>query len=149
MATLTTHGQSYTKEYTAWIQVKSRCLNPNNAMYAFYGGRGIECRFVTFPQFFAALGPRPSARHSVDRIDPDGHYEAGNVRWATPKTQANNRRNTRRITVAGATKTMAEWCGGSTTAAFNRANARIRLGWCPACAVTLPKTGKRPASCSH
>jgi hypothetical protein len=57
-----------------------------------YGGRGIEFRFISIEQFFAELGPRASPAHSLDRKDNDGHYEPGNVRWATKTEQQLNRR---------------------------------------------------------
>lgn len=50
----------------------------------------IEFRFTSFEEFFAELGPRPDGC-SVDRINPLGHYEPGNVRWATVLEQAKNR----------------------------------------------------------
>lgn len=146
---LVRHGQSHTKEYTAWVMILARCRNPNDKGYPAYGGRGIECRFADFVAFIEDIGPRPPGRTSVDRIDTNGHYEPGNVRWATARVQANNRRNNRLVSVAGVTKTLSEWCGGAVTPRYFMVTARIRLGWCEACAVTLPKTGKRPASCSH
>ena len=50
----------------------------------------VEFRFTSFEQWFEELGPRPEGM-SVDRIDPTGHYEPGNVRWATAAEQARNR----------------------------------------------------------
>jgi hypothetical protein len=50
-----------------------------------------------FPAFFAHVGVRPSARHSLDRIDNDGHYAPGNVQWATIYQQTNNTRRNRRL----------------------------------------------------
>lgn len=50
----------------------------------------VEFRFASFDEFFAELGPRPEGC-SVDRINPLGHYEPGNVRWATVLEQAANR----------------------------------------------------------
>lgn len=91
-----THGATVNKtpspEYRAYQHAKQRCTNPNDAKYRIYGGRGIEFRFASFPAFFKAVGPRPSSAHSLDRIDNNGHYETGNVRWATATQQANNRR---------------------------------------------------------
>lgn len=75
--------------------MKGRCYNPNNGSYRHYGGRGItvfdEWR-SDFKAFLACMGPKPSRRHSIDRIDVDGNHEPGNVRWATPRQQAMNRR---------------------------------------------------------
>jgi hypothetical protein len=79
-------------ESRAYERAKYRCRNRNYRRFDCYGGRGIEFRFHSFAEFFAELGPRPTRRHSVDRIDVNGHYEPGNVRWATPKQQANNKR---------------------------------------------------------
>jgi hypothetical protein len=94
-----THGHarrdSVTPEYKAWVHLVARCENPNDPSFADYGGRGItvcpEWRHDP-AAFLAHVGPRPSARHSIDRIDNSRGYCPGNVRWATKKEQACNRR---------------------------------------------------------
>jgi hypothetical protein len=87
------HGSTLTPEYMAYNSAKNRCTNPNNTAYYNYGGRGIEFRFKSFEEFLAEVGNRPSPQHSLDRFpNNDGHYEPGNVRWASKKEQARNRR---------------------------------------------------------
>lgn len=81
--------------YNTWRAMKSRCNNVNAANYSRYGERGIRMLYISFINFLADVGPRPSRRHSIDRINNLGHYETGNCRWATAKEQAANRRNSR------------------------------------------------------
>jgi hypothetical protein len=94
-----THGHAHrigkSDEYTIWTKIKDRCLNQKSAGYPGYGGRGItvcEEWQDSFEAFFAHAGPRTSKKHSIDRINNDGNYEPGNVRWATASEQATNRR---------------------------------------------------------
>lgn len=90
------HGHSATSEYRIWNGIIGRCENPNNSRYADYGGRGIsvcpEWR-VSFSAFLQYIGRRPSPAHSLDRIESNGNYEPGNVRWATSIEQNRNRRS--------------------------------------------------------
>ena len=88
------HGGYRTPEYTSFHAAKKRCLNSNAKQYADYGGRGIEFRFKSFEEFYAEVGPRPEPKfeYSLERIDNNGHYEKGNVKWATKVQQARNRR---------------------------------------------------------
>lgn len=84
------------KEYTAWLNMKQRCTNPNASFFAKYGGRGIQIceRWInSFETFVADMGPSPSPAHSLDRIDMNGNYEPANCRWADRKTQARNKSN--------------------------------------------------------
>lgn len=89
------HGMRYSPEYSSWQAMKWRCLDPNNADYPRWGGRGIGvCQewVDSFEAFYAHLGPRPKGT-TLDRIDGSRGYEPGNVRWATPKQQARNRKD--------------------------------------------------------
>jgi len=89
------HKLSKTVEYRLWQSIKTRCYNENTREYVNYGGRGIRMSAAwrkSFVQFLEDVGKRPSPVHTLDRIDNDGDYEAGNVRWATRKEQMANRR---------------------------------------------------------
>ena len=74
--------------------MRQRCTNPNSRGYKHYGGRGIKVctRWSDFHNFYSDLGKRPTASHSIDRIDPDGDYEPSNCRWATQQIQSVNQR---------------------------------------------------------
>lgn len=94
-----THGQGgpnrITSLYMTWKGMKARCGNPRRPDYERYGGRGIRvCPEweESFESFAAYMGERPGPEFSIDRIDNDGNYEPGNVRWATPSEQALNKR---------------------------------------------------------
>jgi hypothetical protein len=104
-ARLTIHGHTrYGKKkkrsrlYAAWVSMRQRCNNPRSQGYHNYGGRGIRvyprwdtssARFLS--DILSEIGWPPKGK-SLDRIDNDGNYEPGNVRWANPLTQTLNRR---------------------------------------------------------
>lgn len=89
------HGWSGTPTYVSWSAMWGRCTDPRNASYPSYGGRGITVceRWGDFLNFLADMGRRPSLNHSLDRRNADGHYEPGNVRWATRAQQNAGRRD--------------------------------------------------------
>lgn len=96
---MTTHGHTrgnrFTPEYQAWVGAKARTTNPNISQWANYGGRGIRMApewLNDFAAFLAHVGPRPGPGYSLDRIDVDGDYAPGNVRWATQSEQMQNLR---------------------------------------------------------
>lgn len=88
--------------YSTWCQIRYRVNTPSAPAYPLYGGRGISYspRWDDFRLFLADVGERPDNPEgwtsrkpywTLDRIDPDGNYEPGNIRWATPSEQTRNR----------------------------------------------------------
>jgi hypothetical protein len=79
------------KYYSAYQDARSRCNNPNNKNYPNYGGRGIKFCFTSYEEFATCLGEKPFG-YTLDRINNNGHYEAGNIQWASRQQQNTNRR---------------------------------------------------------
>lgn len=94
--------------------MKRRCYDSKSEYYYNYGGRGIKiCQewlddYWKFQEWAYANGYKDGL--TIDRIDNNGNYEPSNCGWVTMKTQSNNKRNNRRITHNGATKTLVQWC---------------------------------------
>lgn len=90
--------------YVSWQDMKLRVLSPNDVAYHNYGGKGVTIcdRWLeSFEAFLEDLGERPSKKHTLDRIDPNGNYEPGNVKWSTILEQNRNKRNVFLIEVDG------------------------------------------------
>lgn len=107
------HGGRHTRIYHIWLDLRQRCNNPKNHAYSNYGGRGIKvCEewnnsFTSFLSWSEKNGYNNTL--SIDRIDVDSDYSPDNCRWVNRKIQNINKRNNRRITYKGRTKTMKEW----------------------------------------
>lgn len=123
-----THGMSASAEYRVFLTMRARCMNPKSKKFSDYGARGVEVRFRDFAEFIAHIGPRPSPRHSVDRIRNDGHYEIGNVRWATSVEQRNNRRDSVLIEHMGIRDTLTGWGRRLGISGASMRN-RVASGW--------------------
>lgn len=128
------HGKAGTPEWNAWMSMFSRCYDPNNKRYSRYGGRGIKvCERWngSFENFLSDMGPRPSNKHTLDRLDNDGNYEPGNCGWRT-KTQQNNNRGSYnvRIQVGDRDLTLAEW-SRETGVSEACMTYRRSIGWTP------------------
>lgn len=96
------HGQAkgpgqISREFYSWQDAKARCFRPTKRNYKDYGGRGItmcDMWIHDFAAFYDHIGPCPEGL-TLDRIDVNGNYEPGNVRWATLEEQSQNRRSTK------------------------------------------------------
>ena len=125
-------GMSRTPEYTAWIRMRRSCYDTDYKDYPRYGGRGIRvCDewLHDFTAFLSYVGNRPSRSHSIDRFpNNNGNYEPGNVRWATQKEQARNRRTCAMLTHNGTTLSLVEW-SDSTGIPYKLLKSRHRLNW--------------------
>jgi hypothetical protein len=88
---------------------KQRCTCPTDRAYPQYGGRGIEFRLGSYEEFYHLMIETWFEGASLDRTDNDGHYEYGNVRWATQEEQMNNTRVNRLVSFRGQTMTLSRW----------------------------------------
>lgn len=106
------HGATmggFTPEYKTWRNMLTRGRNPNINHAEHYVLKGVTVAEEWLPggdgkgfeRFLAHVGPKPSRKHSLDRIDNDGNYEPGNVRWASQKEQMANRSDNRLIPYKG------------------------------------------------
>lgn len=126
------HGGSKTRLYHIWQGIIRRTEDSSRKEYANYGGRGIcmcqEWRdsFETFRGWALENGYLDDL--SIDRINNDGDYEPSNCRWSSRDEQANNRTDTRQLTLNGVTKSVREW-SNETGIPYARIKKRMRLGW--------------------
>lgn len=147
-----TMGRKSSAEYSVWDSMLDRCYSETVASYPRYGGRGIyvcDGWRRDFAVFRADMGPRPSRKYSIDRIDNDGSYTCGhcddckakgvpfNCRWATPQEQGRNKSTNRMLTAFGETLCLAEWAdrNGITSDALSH---RIAAGFDIERAVSQP-----------
>jgi hypothetical protein len=106
------HGKYRSPEYSSWQCMRNRCYYPEDKSYPRYGGRGITVHPSwkdNFQAFLDDVGPMPDKGYTLDRIDNDGNYEPGNVKWSTPLQQARNRSTNVILSYNGITKTLREW----------------------------------------
>jgi hypothetical protein len=145
------HGLSRTPEYRAFYDMHKRCRPGSVVDRERYAERGIKvCQgWHDIEVFVAAIGKKPSPKHSLDRRDNNGNYSCGqceeckangwptNVYWATPEEQRNNQERCHYITINGVTKTRVQWRkenGLDEVTVYYR----LKMGWSEQDAVTIP-----------
>ena len=139
------HHKCKTREYGIWSKMIGRCENPKDHKFPVYGGRGISvCNRwrESFEAFSEDMGPRPSPRHSIDRIDVNGNYEPGNCRWATPREQSRNTRTNRPLTFNGETRLTVEWAELLGVEPYIL-NWRLAHGWTVERTLSTPLNARR------
>lgn len=140
-----THNKSGSRIYKMWHSMNGRCHSQESQAYKYYGDRGIEvCQQWRSPngfaQFLADMGD-PGPGKSIDRINNDGNYEPGNVRWVTQKEQTRNTRRNRLITFEDQTMCIADW-SVKTGLSPQCITHRIDVGWPVEQALSLPSGQK-------
>jgi len=116
------HGLSTAPEYAIWKAIRKRR----------YGRTVLVCYrwLYSFEDFYADMGPRPTPKHTIERIDNTGPYEPKNCKWATRHEQARNTSRNVWITFAGETKCLRDWAS-ERGIPFNTLRYRITVGWPP------------------
>lgn len=136
----TTHGMAKTPIYNVWCAMKKRCLNPNDAFYYNYGGRGIKLseKWSTFEGFYEDMGDTYKKGLTIERRDSNGNYCKENCAWDTRLVQGNNTRRNHRETVNGVNGTLAELCRKHNIP-YTTIKRRLERGWTPERSFLTPK----------
>lgn len=126
------------RAHSSWHAMLTRCSNPSHPGYPDYGGRGITVcdHWKSFDRFLEDMGEPPPGC-SLERVNNSLGYSPENCIWADRLTQSNNRRNVAQVTINGDSRSIADWarCNGIKP---KTAAARMRKGWPPELAVTVP-----------
>lgn len=137
---VTTHGQSYNKMYKVWTSIKQRCFNPKDEGYNNYGGRGITMHpdwVESFEAFYAYVGDKPAKGMSLDRIDNNGNYEPGNLRWANQSQQTLNSRRSKKYIIDNVECSTLE-ISNKYGINYSTLLGRLAIGMTPEEAVSIP-----------
>jgi len=143
------HGMSRTPTYQSYYSMLARCLNPKAHAFDKYGGRGIQVcdKWVSsFQSFLSDMGARPSMKHSLGRINNDGHYCPENCRWEDDVQQQNNTSQNHFIEVDGDRLTIAQW-SRKTGIKMSTIRYRIKKGWPAKEAVSADLVQKKDSRC--
>lgn len=138
-----THGETKTSLYSTWRGIRARCYNTKNSDYECYGGRGIkmldawEKSYVAFRDYVIQLENYGIKGYTIDRIDVNGDYVPGNIRWADAETQSNNTRANHLMELDGKILTAKQW-SKRLGIKYSTLMNRIRMGWSDEDVLTRP-----------
>lgn len=138
--------RTHYKEYNSWRCMISRCYNPKNNSYKYYGPKGITvCGrwLVSFWDFLEDMGKAPSPIHTLDRIDNEQGYFPANVRWATPSEQAHNTIKCKWIVYKGETMLVGDLAKKVRMKIHTLKHRIFSMGMTPEEAAKRPLRGKR------
>ena len=138
------HGKRHHPLYSTWCNIKARCFNENHPAYKNYGARGITMcsRWANdFSLFLEDVGEKPQESFSLDRVDNNGNYAPGNVRWTDRVTQRRNSRAICEVKIGNETKLITDWCDifGIKLGSVHR---RLSKGEDVVSALTRPKAAR-------
>lgn len=138
-------GEVMTKHplYQRWTSIRRRSSCPNSLDYKYYGGRGITLIeewkdfWVFVDDIESTIGPIPYEGAFLDRINNDEGYYPGNMQWADPQTNCNNRTSTHELTYNGKTQSIGDW---SREVGIDGRTlwSRLTYGWSEEKALTTP-----------
>ncbi len=143
------HGESRSPEFRSWAAMLSRCTNERLREYPQYGGRGIAVcdRWREFANFLTDMGRRPTAKHTLERLNVNGNYEPDNCSWATQAEQLRNMRRNIYVEINGQMMCVADAAkirGIPLPSVYSRIR---KLGWDPQAAIDAPRRGKNNSHC--
>jgi hypothetical protein len=142
------HGLTFLKngerrpEWRVWRGMRERCgSRSKKSDFKYYRGRGIKIckRWNNFKLFFMDMGKRPGKNYSIERINNNKGYTPKNCRWASHREQANNRRNTRKVTFNGQTLPLSNWARKLKIKYVTLWSRIFREGWSVEKTLTTPR----------
>lgn len=113
-----THGESKTRLYLLWSEIKRRCYNKNDTSYRWYGAKGIEmCEewlndYTKFRDWAYSTGydeSLPRGKQTIERKDTNGNYCPENCEWKTIQQQQRNKSSNRLYEYNGESHLLPEW----------------------------------------
>lgn len=140
---VTTHNLTNHPLFDIWRHMIRRCTKTKAANYYLYGGRGIRVcdNWLDIKNFINDMYPSYMKGLKLERINNNEGYSLSNCKWATPKEQSNNRRNTIFLTYQGETLGMSEWARKLNVSRY-LLEGRLMLGWTHEDILSIPSRHK-------